>query len=670
MNHSNKIYGLVIVENLCALSFFPLLTACLRLRPARVYYFQASKMGLKIANWLKAFKIIFEDPTKINDLFLNDTYDGTSSISRFEALNICIKNQTQIDQEVNKCLPGFEDYFRKTCAIGISKEWLVWLQGLLLQLNRGKVLARDKNIPTRNVVLISQNASLLSMLNVDPGFPSGINVCPQPFENKALLYLWGPVIYSLGQMVASLYQSLIFSNKEGPNAEKKKALIGISAAWGFEGPDKKRVDDFFWWRRSKVPSENITYMFERQDYQLTRNRLVDLQKLGIQPLVLNRKYLGEVPEFQFKGKSVSLVKTLKDFFFHFRLTLRGLLADKYHRSIYSLISWQIYKSEQLAPMYKDKNIRGIFHFNETSLEVVNLAILQSDAVRIGTHWSCLTAPNASTLRCHEVYFVWGDHDLKIILDSNSISKNILISGCYLNEFSNKDEHQKAKAAVQVMKNQGVRLTLALFDNSFPVPNFYRFFLQWLVDDPSLGILIKSKGRNWKSVCKDGLGGLVQQAIDSGRIFILDENATPADAALLSDFAIGVSGISAITVSGLQGARVLYIDFEKLDLGALKPYGIYHSLGPKRCVFYDMESLKNAVLEYAKNPESNPNLGDVSPILDQIDPFRDGKASERIGEYVSWYLAGLDQNLSKDESLKIATDKYAEKWGEGKVIRRG
>ena len=92
------------------------------------------------------------------------------------------------------------------------------------------------------------------------------------------------------------------------------------------------------------------------------------------------------------------------------------------------------------------------------------------------------------------------------------------------------------------------------------------------------------------------------------------------------------------------------------------------MGPKRCVFYDPESLKEAVLGYFNDPESNPLLGDVSSILDQLDPFRDGKASQRIGEYVTWYIENLSKNLSKDEALRKATKKYAEKWGEDKVIR--
>ena len=72
-----------------------------------------------------------------------------------------------------------------------------------------------------------------------------------------------------------------------------------------------------------------------------------------------------------------------------------------------------------------------------------------------------------------------------------------------------------------------------------------------------------------------------------------------------------------------------------------------SLGPKFAalfdcplVFYDFYSMKRAVEEYIANPKSNPDLGDVSPVLNDFDLFRDGKAVDRISEYISWYLEGL------------------------------
>jgi hypothetical protein len=667
MNQQNKNEVLVLIDNLCALSLFPLVTVCFNLRPVTVCYFRASTMGLKIVGWLKTFRVVSKEPIRIDDIYLNDSKENIYVVNMFESLNSCLKNEGRIKNLVDKYLPNYDFYFRQVCAVGVRKKWQLWLQELLLQLNVARVLAHGKGIPTNNVILISQFSFLPNMLNMGSEVFGKIKTYSQPFENKAQQYLWGPVAYGLGQMVVSLFKSWNPFKKEMPILKNKKPMVGVSAAWGFEG-GKNLLDDFFWWHKSTVPAEQLVYMFERQDFQPTRDRLVSLAKMGIQSIALDPQYPGDTIRAKDGNQRLSLLNGLKGVFLFSKLALRGLLGDRFARSVCSLVSWQIYKSEKLVPIYKNINLRVIFHFNESGIECVNLATLQSNALRVGVHWSCLSAPNSSSPRCHEVYFVWGAHDLKVVLGSGSVSKNILVSGCFVNEQLNKEEHQEGRKAVQSMKNQGAQFILALFDNSFPVPNFYRFFLAWLVEEPSLGLLIKSKGQGWKNFQNDDTRELVKLAMDTGRLSIMDHSASPVDAALLADFAVGITSISAIVVAALQGARVLYLDYEKSDQGNLAPYSIFHSLGPKRCVFYDLESLKKAVLEYTDNPKSNPWLGDASPILDQLDPFRDGKSSQRIGEYIAWYLENLNQNLSKDEALKAATDKYAEKWGAAKVTR--
>jgi hypothetical protein len=665
----NKNTDLVLLDNLCALSFFPLLKTCFNLRPAKIFYFQASKTGLKIACWLGKFGFVSRTPIKIDDVFMNDTQDSIVLINKFESLNICLEHQDKIDNLVNKNLSDYDSYFRSVCAVGIIKELDNWLETLLFQINRAKVLAREEEVSVENVILISPFSPLLGFLKVATELPKNIKICSQPFKMKTLPYLWIPVLLSLSKIILSLiHRWPILKKKEKSSNKILKPTIGITAAWDFKGFNKNKLDDFFWWRKSTLLSEQLVYIFEREDMQPTRDRLFDLKKMGIKSIALNPDYPGGMENVLPESQSHSLAESSRSFLFYFKLALRSLFGDSFSCAALSLIGWQIYKSEKLVPYYRNVNIKGLFHYNEAGLEHVNLAALQCNAARIGTHWSCLPAPNASTPKCHEVYFSWGEHDLKIAQDSGSISKNILISGCFLNELSHKEQHHSGQEAIRSMKNQGVRLTLTLLDNSPSVPNFYRFFIQWLVDDPSLGILIKSKGKNWKSVQEGAMGGLVQEAMDSGRLFVIDKGASPADAALLTDFSVGITSISAIAVAGLQGARVLFLDYEKMDQGKLKPYCIFHSLGPKRCVFYDPESLKEAVLGYFNDPESNPLLGDVSSILDQLDPFRDGKASQRIGEYVTWYIENLSKNLSKDEALRKATKKYAEKWGEDKVIR--
>jgi hypothetical protein len=180
-------------------------------------------------------------------------------------------------------------------------------------------------------------------------------------------------------------------------------------------------------------------------------------------------------------------------------------------------------------------------------------------------------------------------------------------------------------------------------------------------------LIKSKCEVWSLIKADGLDGLVEQALKTGRIYILPSNASPADAAIVSDFSVGYLSYSAIVTSAIQGARVLYLENHEIN-EPQKSYCTLHSLGPDRCVFYDFDSMKRAVQEYISNPQSNPMLGDVTAVLDDLDPFRDGKGGERIGEYISWYLRELDKGVIRDDALNLATQKYAEKWGSDKVIR--
>jgi hypothetical protein len=219
-----------------------------------------------------------------------------------------------------------------------------------------------------------------------------------------------------------------------------------------------------------------------------------------------------------------------------------------------------------------------------------------------------------------------------------------------------------------LKKTGAKLTLAIFDTTLHLNNFYKFFIQWVLEDPNLGLLIKSKGPIGNSLREGELESLFSQALKTGRVHVLDHKTLPNDAAVLADFSVGIATISAISNAALKGAKVLYLDYERTDQSILKPYCMFHSLGPNRCVFYDPISLKNAVLEYTNDPSANPNLGDASPILDQIDAFLDNKAGERIGEYVTWYVEGIENHGNRDLAIKNANSKYANKWGSDKVLR--
>tara|TARA_B100000315_G_scaffold35381_1_gene30039 strand:- start:1597 stop:3396 length:1800 start_codon:yes stop_codon:yes gene_type:complete len=586
----------------------------------------------------------------------------------------------RIECIIKTCLPFLDSSGRNFFAVNVRKTWEPWLQSLLLLRRTGKHLAYEKDLPLDQVILVSPFASLLDFLELGQNSGEEITVTNQPFRNKVLLYSLGAFWLSLWRLVSKWACLLLKLPTFSTPPNKKTQSVGIEANWHLsrlDQPNEIVLDDFFWWRESIIPPERIRYMYDRESPQPTFDRMEKTNAIGIQSSLLNPRFCGDAPELLLKKPEPH--KTIKSLFFDLwlsgRLVCRALFSDELTRSVVSIIHWYYIKSAELADIYKSLGLRALCHATEGGFDVFSLAAKSADAIRIGYQWTCLAGIDYVSARSHDVFFFWGQHDGQLALDSGCVSKHMLASGCFLTSRSNPQASNEAQAVTGEFRERGVDYVLAIFDASSPTPNFYRFFLEWLIEDPKLGLLIKSKGLNsWADLkirntsLDDRFGELLQCSLDTQRTYLMSSNVSPGDVALAANFAVGVAGISATAVAALQGARVFYVDYERLDQGPQNPYTIFHSLGPNRCVFYDLETLKREVLKYAANPKSNPHLGDASPILHRLDSFCDSGASRRIAEYVEWYMEGLDQGLGRDEATLSATRKYAEKWGNDKVIR--
>ena len=108
MSPSFKTKGLVLVDNLCLFSFIPLLKVCFRFRPVKIYYLQASKMGLQLTTWFKTLRVIIDDPIQVNNLYLGDTKDNVFLTSMFKALKLCLQYQEEINSLSNKVLTQYD----------------------------------------------------------------------------------------------------------------------------------------------------------------------------------------------------------------------------------------------------------------------------------------------------------------------------------------------------------------------------------------------------------------------------------------------------------------------------------------------------------------------------------------------------------------------------------
>jgi hypothetical protein len=555
----------------------------------------------------------------------------------------------------DRYFPAQSSGYRAICAVNAVKHWVSLLVDLEWLCHKAQQIAKETGIPTEHVTVISPHARLRNSLMAWSTTP--VRVIHQPsLRNSFVASL--AAVWLAGRRV--------FARRHKPLLNKpRERSVGVTAAWGLASG---RFDDFFWWRRTRIPSDRLTYLFDRPDFQPTAERVAEARAMGIGAVALNRCAFGDAAHLLMEERQ-ALPDLLRDGLFAWRLALRSFGLNELDRHMLSQMLRQHLQASELAAQYKALGLVAVFHHQEGQADVAALAIELVGGIRVGYNWSCFDFPDSCALRTHHVFFVWGSHEAQICLDAGSVTQHLLISGCPINEIRPEGRHrQAAQEAAHEIRRRDVRCVLALFDAGTSSSNFYRFFLEWLLDDPTIGFLVKPKTDQWDEVRANGLNGIVQCALDTGRICVLDSDALPRDAALAADFSVGISSLSAVVVSALAGARVLYLDYARLDQGPLKPYATLHSLGPNRCVFYDPESLKDAVQKYVQNPGSNPHLGDASPVIHRFDPFRDGKASQRIGEYVGWYLEGLDSGLGRDRSLEQATSRYAKKWGVEAVVR--
>ena len=93
---------------------------------------------------------------------------------------------------------------------------------------------------------------------------------------------------------------------------------------------------------------------------------------------------------------------------------------------------------------------------------------------------------------------------------------------------------------------------------------------------------------------------------------------------------------------------------------------FYQLGKEKVIFQSYNILWDTLLEHWKLQQGIPGLGDWSQLLDELDPFRDGKAAERMGNYLNWMIQGFEEGLDKEVIMADAAERYSLQWGADKI----
>ena len=191
---------------------------------------------------------------------------------------------------------------------------------------------------------------------------------------------------------------------------------------------------------------------------------------------------------------------------------------------------------------------------------------------------------------------------------------------------------------------------------------YEFLLRWLLEDPTLGLVLKPKKSSNLLERVAPAAQLIADGLRTGRCLILASETLvgstyPAEAAMMSDVVIGkLTGSTAAFEAWLCGRPTVLVDTE-----GFRDHPFWRS-GDGTFVYPDWPAVRRAIESHRRDPLASPSFGDWSPVADEVDPFRDGRASSRMREYVFELAEALDRGASRAQALEQASARHRERWG--------
>lgn len=475
--------------------------------------------------------------------------------------------------------------------------------------------------------------------------------------------------FKMAWRMLSIDLSSDFTKQDSLSPEK----LSNAAVQCAEGANSNRRSDLFWWPDSGLEVDRIFYFF------LNWTHYHDYTKEH-----LNRWLKQAVPldENSSRHLNKQMWMPSEDITYFRRAIKRILLICKLLRS-HSLpqLAWgansaiQFHKLTRYWWYFLEHHSIGCdFSGNETlqSMKAKHVALDIRGGVQFvrqrSMFWVMPLGADFGLYHGH-VIFLWG-HDGAHIA---AAGRNRLVFGI-ITGFIYDYTFEAARAeALQIRKQlhaHGAKKVIGLFDTNPATPaatpadilRFYNRFLDWVEQDAELGIVAKPKKPLDPHLLPNLEERINEVAQKTGRFLLLSQYKQPALAALGSDFVVGVGFNSAVTEAVIAGVRGAH-----WDLMQIKSHH-YHKWGDDKVVFDDLDKLVDNLQTWLKDKQAMPNLGDFSPIIAELDPFRDGKAHQRVGEYVRWTLDNLAKGFGRNEALQDANNRYGEKWGTDKIIK--
>ncbi len=436
----------------------------------------------------------------------------------------------------------------------------------------------------------------------------------------------------------------------------------------------ERQSNLFFWQQSSLSAGDLVVTFALPQDPLDDAKDAELKQQGMAALVLHPK--------------AATVSEARGFFPHHapwvdrrdvpgadapRGGTEGRWLRRYARN-YALerAYWTDLFASQRVKLY-------VSWFKNTETHCAIADALQSlGGVTTIYHRSYEMNPSAESTTAADIVFGFSQEGAEIERRSGSVIPYYVATG-YLGDHRFPLLRGRARELRDGLRQRGATRILAFCDeNSFDEHRWapghvltrehYAFLLERVLAEPWFGLVLKPKTPLALRRRLGPVAALLDRALVTGRCVmfeggLIQGSYPPAAAALAADVMVHghLYGATAGVESALAGTPTLLLDREGWAVSPL------YRLGVGRVVFREWDVLWTACLEHWRWPGGVPGFGDWSPVLHELDPFRDGRAAERMGTYLQWLLEGFDAGVDRETVMADAAERYAARWGCDKVI---
>lgn len=443
----------------------------------------------------------------------------------------------------------------------------------------------------------------------------------------------------------------------------------------------KDRSDFFWMLKSDLPRDRVLVYFDRTDIPATKEMSDTISGEGVHAVALSNGATNtpEVPVWQ-SGICYSEMKT----------AYVAVILRKYLMSLVRLNPPPLFYAAYMLNFTKQYSYWFDF-FKTTGIKVnvdppsffktyvpKNLALENAGGVSVSYQWSVINQSTVSMSVSTDVMFAFGPEFKRIWEENGSYVLSLVYCG-YITDYAFKEVRQDALALRDGLKSKGVNFIVCFFDESSAddrmsaishekTSQTYGYILTRLLEDETLGVIFKPGYPKSLFDRLSSISPLIEKAMATGRCIFLDKGTYltqiyPALAAQAADVCIGLLLSGTVSLEAwLSGTPTVFLDIERLYSNPI------YQCGKGKVVFDDMDSLFSALRQYRDNPDGSSGFGDLSRWAKDKDPFKDGNASLRMGQYIGWLLEAFDGGMTREEAIPYADKKYALAWGAGSVTR--